>query len=199
MKKENYNNLMIVRQDFAQCIFNHKVQEKACERNLKKDFWVKIINIILVFFVLLFLVLQAMYNTNILSYISSGITIMELTFLVTQLFFNFSEKTSHHKLSALKFLSLREDYKNFIVDIINNNLITDDIIKKRDTFSKEYKIISEFSGQTEYKDYKSAQSSLFGKQNNDEEYTWSDSEIDRFLPEFLRLKNLNTQLMIYDK
>jgi len=48
----NSNNLSIVRQQFAQCVFNHKVQEKAAERTEKAVEKIKYANVAILSFVL---------------------------------------------------------------------------------------------------------------------------------------------------
>ena len=90
-----------------------------------------------------------------------------------------------YKKFALKFLELRDKYKNFIVDIMNG-LDEKQIIIKRDLLQEQYQIISSLSTQTNYKDYQKAQIALLGKNVSDEEFTWSDQEIDRFFPKELR-------------
>ncbi|MEA1963268.1 MAG: hypothetical protein U9M94_03480, partial [Patescibacteria group bacterium] len=93
-----------------------------------------------------------------------------------------------YKKFAIKFLELRDKYKNCIVDIMNS-LENKDIIIKRDLLQEQYQIISSLSPQTNYDDYKKAQLALLGKNVTDEEFTWSEEEIDRFLPKDLKLKN----------
>lgn len=184
-------NLSIARQQFAQSVFTHKVQESAAERNNVYFIWVKIINIFLVSLTLLFLILQA-FNQKIpiYSYIAAGITLIEIIFLVIQLNFNFDKKMSEHKSSALKYMALRDKYKIFIVDIVNNNLSDKEIRDKRDTLKNEYQLVSDMAPQTNFKNYGKAQEKLFGRKKSGEEFTWSDDEIDYFLPEDLKLANL---------
>jgi len=184
-------NLSIARQQFAQCVFTHKVQESAVEKNNVYFIWVKIINIILVSPTLIFLVLQAFNQKNLAySYIATGITIIEIIFLIVQLNFNFDKKMSKHKDSALKYMALRDRYKNFIVDIVNSNLSDREIRDKRDVLQSEYQIISDTAPETNSEDYGKAQEKLFGKKKNGEEFTWSEDEIDHFLPDTLKLINL---------
>jgi len=184
-------NLSIARQQFAQCVFTHKVQESATERNNVYFIWVKIINIILVSLTLLFLILQAFNQKNLIySYIAVGITVIEIIFLIIQLNFNFDKKMSEHKSSALRHMALRDKYKNFIVDIINNNLSDKEIRDKRDVLQNEYQFISDMAPQTNLEDYGKAQEKLFGKKKSGEEFTWSEDEIDHFLPDTLKLVNL---------
>lgn len=121
------NNLSIVRQQFAQCVFNHKIHEKACDRLEKRQDWIKRINILDLFLVLVFLILQIKYpDDNIFGAISIAFTVFEILFLFFQKEFSFDTRAQEHKRIALQFLSLRDKYKNFIVDVMNN--LAEDII-----------------------------------------------------------------------
>lgn len=184
-------NLSIARQQFAQCVFTHKVQESAVERNAKYSSRIKWGNIIIVSLTLIFLVLQVFNQKNIVySYIAAGVTLIEIIFLIVQLNFNFDNKMSEHKDSALKYMALRDKYKNFIVDIVNSSLSDREIRNKRNVLQSEYQIISDTAPETNSKDYGKAQEKLFGKKKNGEEFTWSEDEIDHFLPDTLKLINL---------
>jgi len=182
-------NLSIIRQTFANTVFTHKVQEVAAEFKQKKALYVKIANIVLVTIVLLLLFLQAFNPQKTwLSYIGAGIIIAEVIFLIIQLTFSFEQQMIMHKNSALKYMGLRDCYRSLIADIMNKNIATEIILSKRDLLQHEYQVISELSPQTGSKEYAEAQKRLNKRGAvQGEEFTWSDEEIDRFLPETLRL------------
>ncbi len=185
----NTINLSIVRQTFANTVFTQKVQEVACEFQEKNSTVVKIINLFLVLIVLTMLVVQAYNPSNLsYSYLGAGITIIEIIFLITQLNFNFEQKAILHKNSALKFMGLRDEYRSLIADIMNNSYSIKEIIIKRDHLQNKYQTICSFSPQTGRKEYQEAQKRL-NKRGvvEGEDFTWSDEEIDRFLPKTLRL------------
>jgi hypothetical protein len=181
------NNLSIIRQQFAQCVFNHKIQEIACDRVEKINTRIKYLNVGILACVLIFLVLQLKYPQNfIFGGISISITLFEILFLFIQKEFSFEERSKEHKKIALKFLELRGKYKNFIVDIMDD-LANTKIVSKRNLLQEQYQIISELAPQTKYSDYINAQLSLLGKTKTDEEFTWSNKEINKFLPKKLRI------------
>lgn len=181
------NNLSIIRQQFAQCVFNHKIHEKSSDRLDDLQNKVKWINITVLAFVIIFLVLQIKYPDNFLfGGISIAITIFEILFLFIQKEFPIEDKAKEHKKIALQYLGLRDKYKNFVADIMNN-LENDKIIYKRDLLQEQYQIISSLSPQTKYEDYEKAQLDLLGKTNKDEQFTWSNTEINRFLPKDLHI------------
>ena len=184
-------NLSIVRQTFANTVFTHTVQEIAAGYQERCAFWVKIANIVLVSIVLVLLFLQASHPDQIMfSYIGAGVTIAEVIYLIIQLSFSSEQRMIMHKSSALKYLGLRDCYRSLITDIMNENLSNETIIARRDSLQHEYQVICDLAPQTGQKEYNEAQKKL----NNrgivrGEEFTWSDKEIDRFLPELLRLND----------
>lgn len=184
-------NLSIVRQSFANTVFTHKVQEIAAENQERNIFRVKIANIVFVGLVLVLLVVQAFNPENLLfSYLAAGVTIAEIVFLIIQLSFSFKQRAVMHKNSALKYMGLRDSYRSLIADIMNEDITSEILISKRDLLQREYQIISDLAPQTSSREYEEAQAKLNkrGKVGG-EEFTWSDEEIDHFLPENLRLSN----------
>ena len=185
----NKNNLSIIRQQFAQCVFTHKTLEKASDRLNAVNTKIKWANVIILAFVLVFLILPIKFpQYSFLNNVAIAITVFEILFVYLQKEFSFEDKAIEYKKIALKFLELRDKYKNFILDIMNG-LEEKEIIIKRDLLQEQYQLISSLSPQTNYDDYKNAQLALLGENISDEEFTWSDDEIDRFLPKDLRSKN----------
>lgn len=181
------NNLSIVRQTFASTVFTHQVQEVAAFNKRKKVFVVKIINIILVSFVLILLILQTQYpNEPLFAYLASGLTLCEVIFLIIQLTFNFEQDSLLHKNSALKYMALRDRYRLLITDIMNEKAPKKELIAQRNALQQEYQSISDLSPPTGEIEYLQAQK-LLGLDGKGEQFTWSDKEIDRFLPEELRI------------
>lgn len=183
-------NLSIVRQTFANTVFTHKVQEVAAEHQEKKAFRVKITNIALVSVVLVLLFFQASYPDQIMfSYIGVGVTISEVIFLIIQLSFSFEQRMIMHKNSALKYMGLRDSYRSLIADIMNESITNEALLARRDLLQREYQVISDLAPQTGGQEYTEAQKRLNKRcVVQGEEFTWSDEEIDWFLPEKLRLK-----------
>jgi len=186
----NKENLSVIRQTFASAVFTHKVQEIAAENQAKNVFVVKVVNIILVFIVLILLIMQTAKPAVLLfSYLGAGITIAEVIFLIVQLTFSFEQRVVMHKNSALKYMGLRDAYRFLIADVMSESISDDHIITHRNLLQREYQVISDLAPQTGSKEYKEAQKRLNKRgEVQGEEFTWSDDEIDRFLPENLRLK-----------
>lgn len=182
-------NLSIVRQSFANTVFTHKVQEVAAEFKEEKVTYVKVTNIFFVALVLIMMIVQTANSQNsIFSYIGSGIAVGEIIFLIIQLSFNFEQRVVLHKNSALKYMQLRDKYRALITDIMNEREPRKKLISRRDLLQSEYQVISDLSPQTGQKEYKKAQQRLHTTgATGGEHFTWSDKEIDQFLPEHLRL------------
>jgi hypothetical protein len=185
-------NLATIRQTFANTVFTHKVQEIAAEFNQTKSFYVKIVNISLVGVVLVLLVLQLSFaSIAAFSYIGAGVTVGEIIFLIIQLSFGFEQQTVTNKNSALKYLQLRDKYRLLIADVMNENITSDELISRRDLLQSEYQVISDLAPQTGSEEYIMAQKRLnTNDQKNGEQCTWADEEIDRFLPENLRINKI---------
>lgn len=178
-----------MRQTFANTVFNHKVQEVACEFQEKNVICVKIVNLFFVLVVLALLILQAYNSSNLVySYAGAALTIIEIVFLVAQLNFSFEQRAVLHKNSALAFMGLRDEYRSLIADIMNHNCTTKETVIRRDQLQAKYQTICDFSPQTGRKEYQEAQKRLSKRGAVEgEDFTWSDEEIDRFLPKTLRL------------
>lgn len=182
-------NLSIVRQSFANTVFTHKVQEVAAENASAIALKVKVANMGIVALALIMLLLQVANPSNLVfSYLGSGIAVGEIIFLIVQLSFNFEQVAIAHKNSALKYMQLRDKYRGLIVDIMNEQVSQDTIVNQRNSFQTEYQVISDLAPQTGTKEYAEAQKRLHtAGASGGEHYTWSDAEINQFLPESLRL------------
>lgn len=189
-KYMNKENLSIIRQSFASTVFTHKVQEVAAENQENNVFTIKVVNIALVSIVLILLIIQtAKPKVPLFSYIGAGITVAEVIFLIIQLTFSFEQRVVMHKNSALKYMRLRDAYRTLITDVMSDSISTDRIIAQRELLQREYQVISDLAPQTGPKEYTEAQRRLNKRgEVKGEEFTWSDEEIDWFLPEELRLK-----------
>lgn len=181
------NNLSVVRQTFASTVFTHQVQEAAAANKRRKVFYINVVNIVLVSLVLILLVLQTKYqNQLIYGYLAAGLTLSEVIFLIIQLTFNFERDSLLHKNSALKYMALRDSYRLLITDIMNEKTPKRELIAQRNALQHEYQSISDLSPSTGALEYSQAQK-ILGLNGDGEQFTWSDAEIDRFLPEELRI------------
>lgn len=177
---------------FAQTVFTHKVHEGACERNNKKENFLEWTSVVFVFFTLVSLVLDLTYFQEFkFSYLGISLTITELTLQITGKTFQFGEKAICHKNTAQKFLHLRNDYLSLIADIMNNQS-TQEVKIRRNELINRYNEICDLSPQTESSNYEYAQKKLQTKSEQGKgHYSWTEEEIDSFLPKELKLKHIS--------
>lgn len=210
-------NLSNVRQSFGNAVYNWKIHEVSSEKLNRSTFSVKVVNLVLVSAVLLFLLVQIIPGNviseeqkNFLDYGGSVLSVLEIIFFMILLSFDFEEKSSQHKKTALNFRSIRDKYINLITDIINEVIGDKEIIQKRNSLLSEFQTICNLAPQTSRgsyivtrnrlkpffkKSFLNKTSSFLvgifkGKAVNEEDFTLSDEEIDMFLPEGLKMKNL---------
>lgn len=170
----------IVRESYARVVYSHKVHEKEADILYKKDNLLKILQIVLsaiatgtILSILvqnekIFTVLAAILSTSLLvvnSYAKSA---------------NLSVRANEHSKIAVELWVIRESYLSLLGDI--KFIEISDIIKRRDTLQDKLSEVYKVSPRTSNKAYRIAQDSL----KNMEELTFSNEEINKFLPENIR-------------
>lgn len=188
----NSNLLAIVRFYFAQNVFMRNVHYKSYERLDKIINRNRLITFLIASATLVVIVLQVvgleMQHINLLRILSFCGMILTGASLVLQMFSNtdISEIKYQHKNIAENYKSLRDQYMSLIEEIISESSSESKLRTKHKELQSIYCQIGGLSPATTSKDYANAQSGLGIGNNSDEEFTWPDSEIDRFLPMNLR-------------
>lgn len=165
-----------LKQAFAQCVFNHQVYEFAASRARRKENIVKVISLCLVLTTLL-----SLTNPSFPDIAGQIAGIAEIVLQLAQWYFGIGNSPIANEETARQYLALREKYLALIVDYKSNFLSDKELILSKKALNEQYIYISESAPQTEAKDYRKAQNAL-GTNGGGEGYTWSDKEIDRFLP-----------------
>jgi hypothetical protein len=186
--------LASVRFYFAQSVFNSNCHFKAYNRLSKEKKCVSIFVASISAATLILLILQIIGLEqkcqpllNILAFIGMLLTGISLGFE----FFNKDDKAQEifqHKMFAEKYKGLRDEYMGLIEEIMSNSSSEVVLRSKRDDLQKRYSAIGENAPETTTDDYQEAQKGLGLIGNSGEEFTWADEEINKFLPENLRLK-----------
>jgi|Deesub1362A_J573_1020465.scaffolds.fasta_scaffold00319_7 hypothetical protein len=175
-------NLSAIRETFGKVVYTHKTHEKAAEICVSKTKWFKGINVFLL----------ALTTGGALGSVLKGETFIIATsilsttalfFIIYQLSLNPEYDALLHKRTAIKLWYIREQYQNLIADIVSERLSPDRIAEKRDLLLSDLNKILQDAPQTDSKAYSKARRALKLKK----EMTFSDKEIDSFLPEELRL------------
>lgn len=185
-------NLSAVRQNFGNVVYTYKIHEYCSEQEINKKRNYNILNLIIVFFILVSLLLGAYSScSKICTFLSAGLSVIEITILISFLMSNPENKSLRHKKSALELIYIRERYISLMADIFNSAISPEEIRSRRDLLINECKKIYENSPETNHAAFKEIQKRLNPKGAVDgEEFTFTDDEIDRFLPEKLRLSSL---------
>jgi hypothetical protein len=174
--------LSAIRETFGKVVYTHKTHEKAAEIFTSKNKWFKGINVFLLALTT-GSALGAILKGEAFIITTSILSTIALFFIIYQLSLNPEHDAIAHKRTAIKLWHIREQYQNLIADIIAGRLSPNGIAEKRDLLLLELNTILQDAPQTDSKAYSKAREALKLK----EEMTFSDGEIDSFLPEGLRL------------
>ena len=171
-----------LRENYGKIVYSHKTQEKCADLLTKRNNRMKNTQIILSALITTGLLVRvfngqdwALIVSTILAALQFGLT----SFLKE---YNLGETIQKHATAALELLDIREKYLSLLTDVKAKIITSEEIIIKReelqDSLSKTYK----GSPRTFSKAYSNAQKAL----QKNEELTFSDEEIDNFLPKPLR-------------
>lgn len=175
-----------VRECYGRVVYTHKAHEKnsdLCLDSLKKTKFLQML-------------LSALVTGGSLGiFFSDGSTILTVitaSIATLQFFLNayikeysLSESAERHSVTAIKLWNVREDYLSLLTDIISKQTSLEEVREKREKLQKDLVTIYEKAPRTTLKAYKQAQKAL--KVN--EELTFTDDEIDLFLPDILKKKH----------
>ena len=175
-------NLQVIRESFGRVVYSHKTHEKDAEIASSQATITKWVNIVLTALTSGTLISTIVTNEIILAYISAALATLTLAFTIFQLSFNPEEKAEKHSQLAKELWYVREKYINLMADIKNGRINDDTVAMRRNELIEELKLIYKFAPTTSPKDYKQAQQAL----KINEEMTFSDDEIDQFLPTELK-------------
>lgn len=177
-----------IRECYGRVVYSHKAHEKNADIYLSQLRRTKFFQIFL----------SAITTGGIFGVIFSNgseiLAIITATTATIQFFLNtyikeysLSEAAERHSVTASKLWSIRESYLSLLADIASREVTIEQIIERRDHLQEDLALIYEKAPRTIPQAYKAAQKGL--KLN--EELTFSDEEIDVFLPKPLRRKRLN--------
>ena len=93
----------------------------------------------------------------------------------------------YYRAYAEKYKSLRDEYMSLIEEFMSNAYSEEKLREKKNNLQIRYSTIGETAPTTTYKDYTQTQNGLGLAGSTKEEFSWSDEEIDRFLPKKLQI------------
>ena len=100
-----------------------------------------------------------------------------------------SEIKCQHRNIAEEYKILRDQYMSLIEENMSTAFNEETLRNKSQVLLNQYCALGKYAPTTTGKDYTNAQKGLGLQGANDEEFTWSDNEIDKFLPKALRIAN----------
>jgi hypothetical protein len=176
------NLLAVVKEKFGKVVYSHKTHEKASERYKAYESFFDNANIILTLLILGAVFWQFGSNDWISAIVGSLLTLFQLGSLLFQKSFHPAEKTSKHKMTAIQLWVVREKFLNLINNIISSVSTSTEASQTCTQLDEDLALIYLTALPTNSEDYEKARDAL----KNNEEMTFSNSEINFFLPESLR-------------
>lgn len=176
-------NLQAIRHSFGRVVYSHKTHEKAREIASRNADRVKWANITLTTLTSCSLLSTVITNQRVLLWISAVLSAATLAFIIFQLSFDPAKEAERHRTTAKELWRVREDYINLLADIAVDPS-TINIAKRRDELIAQLESIYKFAPDTSGKAYAAAQKAL----KVSEDMTFSEEEIDNFLPSSLHVE-----------
>ena len=189
----NEKLLANIRVYFAQSVFMCNCHFKAMHRLEKKEKNLsKVVAIISSITILSLIFLIIGFEKNIQHIVTIATYIGLLTTASSLIYERFYksdriEKIFLNRMYAEKYKTLRDKYVNLIEEIMSAFTVEDQIRKKSDDLQKQYSSIGESAPSIDAVDYEQARAGLGISKLNNEEFTWADSEINKFLPKQLQI------------
>ncbi len=193
-KQDNNENLTIleaqIRELFGRTVYSHKVHEKNADLYLQKLKRIKLAQIILSAITtgtLLWALFGEGKEKTLIAAIFSSLLLMLSAYTKE---YDLGSIAQKHSETASKLWDARESYLSLLTDIASGNLTSNKVREKRDVLQETLRAIYETAPRTDDKAYAMAQKALKIK----EDLTFSDDEIDVFLPKELQKTRNNKML-----
>lgn len=189
----NKKLLATIRFYFAQCVFMNTIHYKAHSRLSKVQERNRYIVFGIASATLIVIILQIIgletTSPNLLSVLSFCGMILTGAALMYELYNkeDISEIKCQHRNVAEEYKMLRDQFMSLIEEVMTSSRSVAELRLNFKELQNAYGLIGKSSPTTTSDDYSNAQSRLGIGSNIDEDFTWSDTEIDRFLPIALRI------------
>lgn len=174
--------VQVIRESFGKVVYSHKAHEKARAIASQKAVRVKWFNIILTSLTSGSFLTNVIVNKTWLTIVSSALAALTIAYMVYQINFNPERDAERHRQTANELWHIRERYVALLSDL-RDGMTTSDAAEQRDELAQDLKLIYRFAPDTDSRSYQQARTAL--KVN--EESTFSNEEINQFLPESLHI------------
>lgn len=171
-----------LRECYGRVVYTHKTHEKCSDILLSRLSWIKLAQIILSALTTAGFVGVAFGKGQIATY--GGLAVSTLLLILNTYTKNFDlgELAQKHRRAATDLWLVREKFQSLLVDLAMKEKPIEELQKHRDALIEELHSIYVAAPSTTFKAYRKAQKAL--KQYED--MTFSDEEIDAFLPRELK-------------
>ena len=171
-----------LRECFGRVVYSHKTHEKCSDILLKRLSTIKLSQIILSAFTTGSFISTFFSADNIGAGIGLFLSNVLLALNAYTKDYDLGELAQKHKQAAIDIWLIRERYLSLLVDLGQKDVSIEQLKAKRDTLLENLHTVYVGSPSTTFKAYRKAQSALQTK----EDMTFSDDEIDAFLPSELK-------------
>lgn len=172
-----------IRESFGRVAYTHKTHEKAADIKRKRDSTMRITQIVVSSLTTAGVFAVLISNQWWLK-VCTAVVAALMSFLTTYAKnFREAEGAKEHQAAASRLWLIREQYVSLLTDLQGGSITVAEAREVRDDLQKRLAEIYETAPRTNGSAYKEAQRALQVSQ----ELTFSDSEIDAFLPGPLRL------------
>ncbi|MCG8905604.1 SLATT domain-containing protein [Pseudomonas sp. DP-17] len=171
-----------VRECFGRAIYTHKTHEKMADRCAASLRNWKIFQIAIAALTASSALISAIFGQDWAKMAAAALSFLTLIISGYMKGFDPGGTAQKHRDTASSIWAIRESYLSLITDMKSNAISYEKAAERRDELQQKLASIYENAPQTNSSAYRDAQ---VGLQEN-EEYTFSDEELDRFLPKALR-------------
>ena len=178
-----------IRECYGRVVWTHKVQEKCSDILTKRNARLKLSQIILSAITTTGIFITVFGDHNWVGIVSALISALLLILNTYTKKYDLGEIAQKHANCAVTLWDIRETYLSLLFDIRSGTVDTDAIRCQRDKLQSELFNIYKGSPRSFGKAYKEASKSL----KEMEEMTFSDEEIDSYLPKMLRKNQSQTE------
>jgi hypothetical protein len=172
-----------IRECFGRVVWTHKTQEKCADILSSRNSVFKWTQIILSAITTTGILASCFSDSSWVKIVSAIISFVLVCINAYLKQYDLGELVQRHADAAVGLWDIRESYFSLLTDMrLGSNVNVEEIMKKRDELQSRLKRLYKCSPRTISKAYTEATKAL----KKCEEMTFSDGEIDKFLPEQLR-------------
>ena len=171
-----------IRDSFARTTYTHKTYEKQLEMQYSTLHWYRWIRFVVIAITATGAIGQIFTDDNFVKIVTAIFAVLSLLLTLYGLGLKPEETVSELQRTARDLWYVREKYFHLIADMKSGGITDENVIRQRDDLTDRLNEIHHDAPQTTSIAYKKAQKAL----KINQELTFSDDEIDNFLPATLK-------------